>query len=841
MNDDRSKHRSGEDSPAPLPALSGLRVIDLSNTLCGTQTSQIFADNGAEVIHVEPPGGSPLRQRRAWPFWGRGKKSLELDLHDASDIEVAQNLAATADVVIETLRPGKVEHLGLDYETLSRDHPRLVYGSITGFGRNGPYAQSKGYEGILLARMGALWSVADMTARPGPSFPSAPYCSFPASQLLAQGLFAALFERERSGMGQRVETSLLKGLSVHDTFNWFARVIATRYPGSFDQKPFAEDGIPCSDLAFRLLIALTADGHWLQFSQTVERLFRAMMSALELDWMFSDPRFETAPQFEDLDRRVEFWEHLLAAVRKRTADEWLEIFDEHPDVWGERFRTEREVLEHPQMLWNRAVIEIDDPDLGPVKQPGALVQVGTNAPPLTRPAARIGQHNEALREEARLAAETIATGTPPKEKSNAPTGRAPLEGVTCLELGTYYAAPFGATLLAELGARVIKIEQLDGDPMRNMLPFPEIAGIKALQGKESLAVDIGTVKGHEIVLDLARGADIVLQSFRAGVADRLGVDAASLRAVNPDLIYVSSPGYGVGGPCGHRPAYAPTIGAGAGLAWRNAGATIPARDDLTVEETKSAALQLVHAVMGVGNSDGYSAVAVGTALTLGLLARARGAAAGDYLTTMLTTTSHALSDAMVEYTDAPDPPTADPELHGFNALYRLYETSDDWIFLAAPTERDWSALTRALRAHIDLARDERFASAAVRTRNDAQLIDLLTPLFRSRPASDWERELGDADVACTATARPPVESHFMDPGSVGDVSGLIASATHPTLDEHPRLESLIEMSRSVSIVAGGCLVGDHTDRILRDIGYDDDRLATLRSDGVVGGIMPTEP
>ena len=112
---------------------------------------------------------------------------------------------------------------------------------------------------------------------------------------------------------------------------------------------------------------------------------------------------------------------------------------------------------------------------------------------------------------------------------------------------------------------------------------------------------MGTAKGHKVLLELVRGADIVLQSFRAGVTDRLRVDADSLRAVKPDLTSVTSPGYGVGGPCGHHPAYAPTIGASAGLAWRN---------DFMVEETKTAKIRLVHAVMGMGYSDDHSAMAV---------------------------------------------------------------------------------------------------------------------------------------------------------------------------------------------------------------------------------------
>ena len=131
-----------------------------------------------------------------------------------------------------------------------------------------------------------------------------------------------------------------------------------------------------------------------------------------------------------------------------------------------------------------------------------------------------------------------------------------------LELGTYFAAPFGATMLAELGARVIKLEQLDGDPIRHIMPFPELGGVKVLQGKESIAVDLATRRGpRHRPRPRATQADVVLlvvprrrrRAARASAAD-------DLRAVNPDLVVLEAPGYGVGPPCGHRPAFAPDDG-----------------------------------------------------------------------------------------------------------------------------------------------------------------------------------------------------------------------------------------------------------------------------------------
>jgi crotonobetainyl-CoA:carnitine CoA-transferase CaiB-like acyl-CoA transferase len=781
------------------------------------QATQVFADFGAEVVQVEPPGGCALRAHPAFPFWARGRQSMVLDLHDGTDAAVARGLCGGADVVVETFRPGVAEGFGLGYEDLAADNSRLVYGSVTGFGRTGPLAHRPAYEGVVMAMLGGFDQLQEMTTRPGPSFCSAPYATYPAAQLLAQGVLAALVERESSGLGQRVDTSLLAGLSVHDTFNWFSRVVARRYPGSFEQTPVSVNGVPTGGLTLRLLIALTADGRWLQFSQTAPRLFEAMMTAFELDWMFADPRFATAPEIEDLDRRIEFWEILLNTVRSKTYAEWLAVFDKHPDVWGEVFRRSDDALDHPQVQWNHTVEVIEDSRLGPVRQPGPIVRLDDTPARLKRSAPALGEHDPELLSPRRGPAPRPATAT---GAAHGP----PLQGITCLELGSYYAAPYGATLLAELGARVIKLEELSGDPMRNMLPFPEIAGIKALQGKQSIAVDITTPAGRDVVLALAASADIILQSFRAGVAERLGLGPAAMRAVNPDLVYLSSPGYGDGGPCGRRPAYAPTIGAAAGLAWRNAGASIPESENMELSEIKSASMRLVMAVMGVGNADGFASVTAGTALVLGLLARARGAGAHELHTSMLTSASHALSEVNVSYRDRPEVPVADPGLHGFNARYRLYETADGWVFIAAPTDAEAARLAAVLAPYAAI---DPYAT-------DDELVAVLSALFRTRPATDWEADLIAGRVACAVVAPGPVESNYMDDGRPGQLCGMVTKTWHPILEEHERLAPLVSMSRSGTVAGSGCLVGEHTDAVLTELGYTSETITELRSAGVIG-------
>jgi len=808
-------------------ALAGLRVVDFSNLRTGAQVSQFLADFGADVVHVETPGGSPLRAEAAWPFWARGKRSLELDLKNPADLATAKQLAQGADVVIETFRPGVADRLGLGYQALSSANPKLVYASISGFGTKGPFADLQGYEGVVAAKLGVYATVTGLAQRPGHAFTSAAYASYPASQLALQGIMAALYEREDTGAGQHIETSLAQGLTVHDTFQWFARVMAQRFSGGFTQAARSVNGVPTGGMSFRLLIALTKDGKWLQFSQTPNRLFRAMMRLFELEWMFDDPKWNTLPDFDDVNQRVEFWEMLLGIVRSRTAAEWLEAFNAHPDVWGEQFRAGSELLEHPQMLWNEMVTEVEDAERGLVRQPAALVRaLGT--PAKLRSAPRRGEHDAAIR------AEAAKAGAASEAVKAAPRGALPLAGVTVIELGTYYAAPYGATLLAELGARVIKLEELEGDPHRNMLPFPEIAGLKVLQGKECVGLDLRSDKGREIAHHIISTADVVLQSFRAGVADRLGLDQETLTQLNPNLIYHNAPGYGVGGPYGRRPAFAPTIGAAAGLAFRNAGAALPDGADLSLAEVKAASLQLGTAVMGVGNCDGLSSVSAGTAMMLGLLARRRGCGGQVTYTSMLSSTAHALSEVMVEYEGRPEASRTDKDVYGFSALYRLYPAAgDSWLFLAAPSDREWARFTGALPGGAKLAADLRFADGASRKANDAALAIELAPIFATRTAAAWETTMRAVDVALVESGAAPVEGHYMDEGSVGVLSDFVTTGRHPILDEVPRLKPLIRFSRSSTTTGDAGLVGQHTAQVLADYGYGEDDIARLAEDGVV--------
>lgn len=815
-----------------MDALSRLRVLDLSPNRVGAQVSQLLADFGAEVIWVEPPGGASLRAHPAFPCWARAKQSVVADLRTEAGQQTARDLAATSDVLIETFRPGKLDRRGLGFDDLSPLNPRLVYTSISGFGRVGPASQIKGYEGLVAAKTGLMQCFARVMPAGRPPMLAAPWCSFSASQVALHATLAALFERESSGLGQHVETSLAQAFNALDTWGWFEHLIDRRWPGAYGRaQNYDKDGVPTGPFPFFLLVGLTSDGHWLQFAQVAPRLFRALIKSLGLERLFTDPEWKGFPALDDPAKRSAAWSMLLERVRQKTLAEWQAIFEKDPDVFAEQFRSGPEVLDHRQLLAEGFVMEIEDAERGVVRQPGPMFELSTTPARIGRSAPRLGEHDSSLepRDDGGAAMRTPSAGKPPRGL--------PLEGITILELAGLYAAPYGTTLLADLGARIIKVEPLEGDAIRTMVPFPEAGGAKVMQGKESICVDFSTAEGLALVHALAARADIVMQGFRAGVAERLELGYERLRATNPELIYLNAQGYGNGGPDGHRPAYAPSFGAAAGITRANIGPLLhdsKNTKDASLDQIRSGArlLSLGGTVVNA-QADGFAALGIATALTLGLLARARGAGGQEIGATMLRTNVHAMSAEAVVYPGSPEPPRPDAELRGCSALYRVYDASDGWVFLASPTERDWKALVTALSAYVDLASDARFETPEQRANHDSALVEALTEVFAKRGRHEWERDLLAADIGCVAVATEGVEE-ILSSEEFGRASGYLSDVVHPTFDEHARLAPLARLSRSSTRALPGVLAGSHTDAILAELGHPSPAIADLRERKVVG-------
>lgn len=802
--------------------LEGVRVIEVNPTLPSAMATQFLADGGAEVIMVEPPGGSSLRHRAGWPVLARGKQSVELDLDCQQGREKLFDLLAVADVFVEAARPGS-GRTGLTNDQLCQRFPRLIVGSLTGWGSSGPWKGFKGYEGLVMAKTGLMFAARRMQNPPRPSFVAVPYASYGAAHALVHGMLSALLERENSGLGQSVETDLVRGALACDTWSWFGELVYLRWPEAYTAiDAWGEEGEPRSPMIYALLAAPTKDGHWLQFAQVSPALFGAMLNEFGVTEMLADPKWQGFPNLESSELRREFWGILISKVRERTLAEWQHAFSQHPEISAEIFRQSSQVLQHPQLVHDGRTLILDAPTLGPVTQPSTLVH--HNGSPLLTPgsAPSINDHAYSWRAEAeRPQSQTVQRLTTP-----------PLSGVTVVEFGEMFASPYGSSLLADLGARVIKVESIAGDQIRDLLPFPEAAGAKVMQGKESVQVDLHSAAGRAIAHRLVSRADIVVQSFRGGAVGRLGVDEPTLRSIKPDLIYLNAPGYGTDGPFAARPAYAPSIGAAAGFALTNVPDAIVATE--TMDEIMSVAPRLTTgSTVPELQGDGLAAFGVASAMLLGLVARQRHGSACHFTTTMLASLTHVLPDWVTDYPGRPPAPCVDSGSNGFSALYRQYDASEGSVFLAAPSEKDWTALVEAARDYVDLACDVRFASSYARRTHDDALRDVLASMFKKESAAYWESVMTSRDVGCvTVHGESPFRQMQTDDDLVEEYTSVAIS---PIFDEHRRLAPLLRFSRSATTPRGGCTAGQHTGAVLREFGYSDSQLDTLRSENVIAG------
>jgi crotonobetainyl-CoA:carnitine CoA-transferase CaiB-like acyl-CoA transferase len=202
---------------------------------------------------------------------------------------------------------------------------------------------------------------------------------------------------------------------------------------------------------------------------------------------------------------------------------------------------------------------------------------------------------------------------------------------------------------------------------------------------------------------------------------------------------------------------------------------------------------------------------------------------------MLSTMAHVMSDDMLEYEGRLPAATPDAENLGFSALYRLYEAARGWVVLCVTTEREWRALTTVLGAEVDLLGDARFAGPTDRLDNDAVLAEIVGGILRTRSAAEWEKVMTPADVACVEVVDGPVHAVLMDEGGLMEQLGMTATVEHPLFERHLRTGALAALSRSSTTIGPGCLVGQHTDAILAELGYSGDRIAELRAAGIVAG------
>ncbi|MBL1098599.1 CaiB/BaiF CoA transferase family protein [Streptomyces coffeae] len=369
--------------------LAGLKVLDLSRILSGPFCTMILSDLGADVIKVEDTVSGD--DTRVWgpPFQGedaayfhsvnRNKRGIAVDLKDPDCLRLIQQLAATADVVVENFRPGTATRLGLGYQDVRETNSGVVYASISGYGQTGPYRGEPGYDAIAQAVSGVM-SVTGEPTGPPVRFGVSP-ADLAAGMWAAIGILAALRNREHTGTGEWVDVSLLDGQVAWLSYvasGYFASGEIPRRHGSAHPAIVPYQAFPTAD--GHLMVAAGNDGLWRRFA-----------TAIGLAGLVDDPRFTTNP--DRVRHRAELLPLIERALLERGAKEWAVLLTEAGVPVGP-INTVEEALRHPQVLARSMVTSIDHPSAGPLRTIASPIKLSDHPATVRTPPPRHGEHTE---------------------------------------------------------------------------------------------------------------------------------------------------------------------------------------------------------------------------------------------------------------------------------------------------------------------------------------------------------------------------------------------------------------------------------------------------------------
>ena len=382
--------------PGPL---TGYRIIDVTQMISGPMATMLLADQGADVIKVEPPGmgdltralGGPRGMSPTFSVVNRNKRSIVINLKDRRGVELLEQLVADADLFVQNFRPGVVEQIGIGEAALRRIKPNLVYVSISGFGESGPYVHKRVYDPVIQALSG----LASIQGDPASGRPRMMRLIIPdkvTALTAAQAMTAALLARERTGEGQHVRLAMLDAVI---SFLWPEAMAAHTFIGAKNVVTRAN----VRDLVFEtadgyITVGVVSDAEWLGLTHALEHP----------EWL-DDPRFKTpAGRVKHADARLEL---TAEVIKTRTSADWLARLDVE-QVPCAPILSRTDLLTDPQIAANALIVELDHPQVGRVRQARPAARFDGTPAELRSPAPLLGEHTDEVLTELGLAPEQVA-------------------------------------------------------------------------------------------------------------------------------------------------------------------------------------------------------------------------------------------------------------------------------------------------------------------------------------------------------------------------------------------------------------------------------------------------
>jgi len=520
-------------------ALGHIRVIELGD-IPAAYATRLLADLGADVIKVEPPGGDP--NRLLPPFAGgiedpersltfinanTNKRSIVLDLQGSvTDRESFAELLAWADLFVEATPLGYLEDLGFTDERLREIHPELVIVSLTPFGRTGPYRSYRGSDAIANAVGGFLFAQGDDTRGPC----TAPgHLAYQLAGCVAAFLgVAGVRHRRRTGAGQRIDVSLQEAL----TFTNSSSIARYSLENRLERRPGVKHYGGAGTNVYGC-----KDGRYVHFTANLRHMWRELTK----NWM--PETILARPEWEDLKYREahsgEVSKIFAEFISQFTADDFSnEAQRRH--LAAAPLNTVGQFVDCAQVREREWLQQFEHPVVGRYRAPGFPMRLSATPMQVRRPAPLLGQHQGEIVTELEEIGSKRSSRITGLEKPRAPM----LEGIRMLDLTQQHAGPLGTAMLGYYGVEVIKVESSEV-PNRG-----RAAALHADMNRAKLGctINLRHSEGKELFKQLVSVSDVVVDNFSAGVMERLGFSFAALREINPRIIQVVMPGWGLTGP-----------------------------------------------------------------------------------------------------------------------------------------------------------------------------------------------------------------------------------------------------------------------------------------------------
>jgi crotonobetainyl-CoA:carnitine CoA-transferase CaiB-like acyl-CoA transferase len=543
--------------------LAGVVIVELAGTPAGELAGGLLADLGATVIKIEPPAGSPMRQRGpgldgedslAFQSENRGKYSVQAALGQLATEPWLARLLATADALVEDLGPGRLEAAGLSPEVLERRNPRLVTLRISPFGQTGPLAGERGDDRIAQAFSGVQFVTGFPDRAPLPV--TVPLAESWTAIHGASGLLMAVFHARRSGRGQVVD------IGLYQTALRMQEEVVVRHDrtGAVAERLGTESPIVVPANVYR-----TRDGGWIAVSGAGDQPFARLCEAIEAPDAPKDPRFATAAvrlqNRPASDALVGAWiaAHDQADVEARFAA---------AGVAGTAVRSADEILGDPHVKAREAILHLTSATGREFLAPAAVPKLSRTPAANPRGAPTLGEHTEAVRSAIeRIEARPRVDAPDRAAVKEGAEAWGPLRGIRVLDLSQWLAGPAAAALLGDFGADVIMVElpSVAADAQGRKSPGFVVTN----RNKRSITLDVRAPGGREAFLALARVSDVIVENFRPGTLERWDLAPDTLLGVNPRLVILRSSGFGQSGPYTGRAAFNPVGLAFGGITYLN--------------------------------------------------------------------------------------------------------------------------------------------------------------------------------------------------------------------------------------------------------------------------------